>query len=312
MTKCPVDHSEMEKKGVDVVDTVILDVCPKCDGICLDHERLKRISGDETLEIKLYDRGGSSKICPTCDDFMHTIEYLRGGFQKDIKFDECGCGSFLDKGKLEKITGKPLVLKSVDGRPSLGVNVSQLEELVEKKRIVVDLYEVRLILEKKEEVVEETDKTEEEKGMEESLSKRIHNFFEKPKGKFSIGTQLFIVYLIIMSVALTFIELIFEEAVREYAWIIDPTNMFILAVFTVEYVLRVATAPRTFLFVKRPLNVIDLLAILPHIIEIMFQVTVGYQTMALRGLRLLRLFRLTRLLRALRLLRLTYKLMWIE
>ena len=312
MTKCPLDFSEMEKKAVDVIDQVVLDVCPKCDGIWMDREKLKRLSKDTMIELRLRDRGGGRHECPSCSNRMNMSEYIGVRLDDCVKFDECQCGIYFDKGKIEKIIGKPLILKSKEGMPSVGVNVSQLEELVDKRIIIVDAHELRLISDKKDAAEEETPPAGEAKTQKEKLGTRIHNFFEKPRGKFAIGTEIFILYLIIMSVILTVLELFFADAVRQYAWIIDPVNMGILIVFTVEYVLRIATAPRIIYYATRPLNIVDLMAILPSIIEEILHMTVEYETMAFRGLRLLRFLRFARLLRALRLMRITYKLMWME
>jgi hypothetical protein len=78
--------------------------------------------------------------------------------------------------------------------------------------------------------------------------------------------------------------------------------------FTVEYGLKLATAPRRVAFVKAPANVVDLLAILPFWLELIVQVCVEVSTGkqsdengegGVSGL--LRTFRLFRVLRVFRL-----------
>ena len=64
-----------------------------------------------------------------------------------------------------------------------------------------------------------------------------------------------------------------------------------VAVFTVEYVLRIAIAPNRLAYIRSFFGIVDLLAILP------FYLSLGIDLRALRAFRLLRLFRLFKVAR---------------
>ena len=68
-------------------------------------------------------------------------------------------------------------------------------------------------------------------------------------------------------------------------------EIFCVAVFTVEYVLRILVADRKFAFIFSFFGIVDLAAILP------FYLATGLDLRSLRALRLLRLFRILKLVR---------------
>lgn len=68
-------------------------------------------------------------------------------------------------------------------------------------------------------------------------------------------------------------------------------EIVVLALFTVEYALRIYSAPRRLAYVFSPLGIIDFLAIAPSIVFL------GVDTRAVRALRLLRVLRLLKLTR---------------
>jgi voltage-gated potassium channel len=68
-------------------------------------------------------------------------------------------------------------------------------------------------------------------------------------------------------------------------------EVFSVLIFTVEYALRIAIAPKPFAYVRSLFGIIDLLAILP------FYLSVGVDLRALRAFRLFRLLRLFKLVR---------------
>eukprot|EP00466_Bigelowiella_natans_P018577 jgi/Bigna1/42969/e_gw1.71.46.1 len=73
--------------------------------------------------------------------------------------------------------------------------------------------------------------------------------------------------------------------------------------FTIEYVLRLLTAihlDKTAVFILRPMNIIDLIAILPFYLEVSFRFTTIPDISFLRVVRLLRLLRLIRLFKRLK------------
>jgi hypothetical protein len=78
------------------------------------------------------------------------------------------------------------------------------------------------------------------------------------------------------------------------------TEVFCIAVFTLEYVVKLTTAPRRLQFVRQPMNIIDLAAIVPFYFELItVAVSGGNGGSVPTGL--LRLFRLFRVFRVLKL-----------
>lgn len=134
-----------------------------------------------------------------------------------------------------------------------------------------------------------------------NLSSQIHNFFEQPKGFLAYLVQFLIFIFIITSVVNVYIEFFNPEFFSRYENLFHLSNWIILLAFTIEYVLRVSTAPKKLAFVKKPLNVVDFLAIAPNYLELLLPMVV--ETTELRVLRLIRLLRFMRVLRVLRLFR---------
>ena len=88
----------------------------------------------------------------------------------------------------------------------------------------------------------------------------------------------------------------------------DSTAVFadieiaVIVVFTLEYVLKLATCPRVWEFVRAPLNVIDLLAIIPFCLELLMKLDPNYDDSSDTGAsRILRVIRLVRVFRVLKL-----------
>jgi voltage-gated potassium channel len=73
--------------------------------------------------------------------------------------------------------------------------------------------------------------------------------------------------------------------------VLADAEFAVVGVFTVEYVLRIATAPDRLAYVRSFFGIVDLLAILP------FYLSLGVDLRALRAIRLLRLFRLLKIAR---------------
>ncbi len=133
----------------------------------------------------------------------------------------------------------------------------------------------------------------------ETLKINIHNFFENPKGFFAVGFQILIFVMIIASVVIAFLEFFEHAETLSYKNELDILNHIILAVFTIEYVLRLFSAPKKLQFIVRPMSIVDFLAIFPNYLELILPIFID--TTELRVLRLIRLLRFARALRALRL-----------
>jgi hypothetical protein len=136
-----------------------------------------------------------------------------------------------------------------------------------------------------------------------STAASIHDFLENPQGTPAMAVQLLIIVLILLSVLLAAVEFLERDVMAQNYGLIYWANVVILAVFTVEYLLRVATAPRKLAYVAQPMNVIDFLAIFPNYLEIILTSSVDYTFMELRAIRLIRMLRAARIIRGLRLLR---------
>lgn len=136
-----------------------------------------------------------------------------------------------------------------------------------------------------------------------SLKTDLYNFLEYPHGFWATTVQGIIIFLIILSVILTLIELFNQQLFTQYQTGIVIADTLILFVFTVEYLLRLLTAPKRIEFVLKPLSIIDFFAIAPNYLEFVLPVIVN--TKALRVVRLLRLLRGSRSLRIMRILRIS-------
>ncbi|OGG60867.1 hypothetical protein A3C86_00340 [Candidatus Kaiserbacteria bacterium RIFCSPHIGHO2_02_FULL_49_16] len=130
------------------------------------------------------------------------------------------------------------------------------------------------------------------------LRERIHNFFENPDSAFAYSVQGFIAILILASVGIFAVEFWYSELFLRYQSLFNLGNNIILAVFTVEYILRFSTASRKLHFATRPFSVIDFVAIFPNYLELLLPLVID--TTELRVLRLLRFARLLRVLKFLR------------
>lgn len=126
-----------------------------------------------------------------------------------------------------------------------------------------------------------------------TTKEKIYNFFEQPKSLVAKLIQFFIFLLIIASLYLVVIEFFYVEIFEKYKTLIYIADYFILAVFTIEYVLRIITAPKKIKFFFKPLNIVDFLAVFPNYLELFLHYFIP--TNAIRILRLVRIFRIIKL-----------------
>ena len=98
--------------------------------------------------------------------------------------------------------------------------------------------------------------------------------------------------MIILSVTVVVLESVstFRES---YHQVFISTEWFFTIVFTLEYLLRVFTSPRPWKYMSSFFGIIDLLAILPTYLGLIFDQTTFLLT--IRALRLLRMFRVLKL-----------------
>eukprot|EP00732_Lithocolla_globosa_P004770 Lithocolla_globosa_v1_NODE_4556_length_1410_cov_24.832472.p1 type:complete len:383 gc:universal NODE_4556_length_1410_cov_24.832472:79-1227(+) len=130
---------------------------------------------------------------------------------------------------------------------------------------------------------------------------KIHQTFENPHfSKLAMFINLFVLFLIISStLTLMFSTIVAWNNTPEEraAWFL--VECIIIGLFTVEYVIRVATAPDIPSYVVQPLNIVDLVAILPFYLQLLLLAVLedDVNLSALAVLRVLRLVRLGRLMK---------------
>jgi len=132
-----------------------------------------------------------------------------------------------------------------------------------------------------------------------TLRKRIFNLLEMPDTLAARTTNVLLMLLIFANVVAVALETM-QDMRQAYAAIFDDLEFFSVMVFTVEYLLRawVCIERRRFRrlvagrlrYMLTPLAIIDLLAILPFYLSLMWPI----DTRILRVFRLVRIFKLTR------------------
>lgn len=128
--------------------------------------------------------------------------------------------------------------------------------------------------------------------------RRIYNFLEHPKGWQANSAQAVIILLILSSVGTLLIDFFYPAQYERHRLAFEILNNVALAIFTVEFALRLVTAPSRWKFLRKPNSIVDIVAIAPSYLEIVLPLLVDIQ--ALRILRLLRLARVFRLFKLFR------------
>ncbi|MAC83809.1 MAG: potassium channel protein [Arcobacter sp.] len=124
--------------------------------------------------------------------------------------------------------------------------------------------------------------------------KQLYLIFENPKKhKYGLLIQAFIFANIFISIIIMFLET--EKDLSEYFDIFNTINIINIAIFTIEYILRVYSIGfnpkiQRIKYMSRPMMLIDLIAILPFYLTF-FNMDLGF----IRALRVLRIFKLFRL-----------------
>ena len=127
-----------------------------------------------------------------------------------------------------------------------------------------------------------------------NIKQHLYTLFELPaQHKFGILFQAFIFINITLSIVLIFLET--EKSFQEYLIIFDTVNEYIIIFFIIEYILRIYSINykkknKRLKFVFTPFMIIDLLVIIPFILNIF-----GFDLSFLRSLRIIRVFKLFRL-----------------
>lgn len=105
---CPRDKTPLEEREHEIPGlNVHADHCPKCEGVFLDEDELKRLTGKRNVnqlitEYLGVDVGGDL-VCPHCGGLMDDEHFT--GVDGKITIDVCTTchGVWLDKGELEAI-----------------------------------------------------------------------------------------------------------------------------------------------------------------------------------------------------------------
>ena len=130
------------------------------------------------------------------------------------------------------------------------------------------------------------------------MSNRIFLTLNNPEyNETSKWVSLIIMTLIVVSTTSFILDTRPEYEGHLSLWVIE---VFCIIVFTIEYVVKLATAPQRLEFVRQPMNVIDFAAIAPFYLELIINAVSGdngsnVPTGLLRLLRLFRVFRVIKL-----------------
>ena len=132
------------------------------------------------------------------------------------------------------------------------------------------------------------------------FQERVHAFFEHPSSLLSWLFRAFTVVLIVFSSISVGVEFLYPQIAERHANILYGMEVFVVSVFSFEYLARLWASPSRGRFIVNFYNTIDLLAILP----IFFT---GQNLGGIRVIRLARFARALRILRAAKVLRLFFQ-----
>lgn len=124
------------------------------------------------------------------------------------------------------------------------------------------------------------------------MRKKIHEVIFGTTTKSGRNFDLVLLVLIVISVLMVMIESVPEWG-RKNADVYFFAEWIFTIIFSIEYILRVAVAPKPFKYIFSVWGLIDLLSIIPTFLAPFFS---GYDSFrAIRALRLLRIFRILKL-----------------
>jgi voltage-gated potassium channel len=128
-----------------------------------------------------------------------------------------------------------------------------------------------------------------EKGHEQSWRIKLHETIYESNTKAGKAFDIALLVFILVSILVVMLDSIGTYH-RKYGHIFFILEWIFTGLFTIEYVLRLVSIKKPLHYVFSPLGIIDLLAIIPSYLSILFA---GAQSLlVLRALRLLRIFRI--------------------